>query len=180
VLAGWVLVAPCVFWAMSQPELGQEEYHVAWALQSGENAEQVDFMSPAIMQKPVAHYLEEEVFPDGESVAMDAFQGYSIAVQVSPEDFRERLFLTADRRFEYIVEDPTRYGVSYLLVPKPEEVPQDAIVRERPGLWAGETPGFELVESFPDTMNEWRLYKAVPSNTGEPGRNDERPNDRAG
>jgi hypothetical protein len=159
--------------------LGQEEHYVAWALQSGENAEQVGYENPVTDQAPVARYLEEEVFPGGESVALDTFTGYAIPMQVPAEDFRERLFLTADRRFERIVVDPTRYDVSYLLVPNPERVPQDAIVRERPGLWAGEEPGFELVESFPDTTNEWRLYKAVPSNTGEPGRNDERPNDRA-
>lgn len=172
VLSGWVLAAPVIFWTMTQPELGQEEHFVANSLLSGKHAEQAGYFGPH-NQAPVADYLNQLVFPKKQTVILDSFHGSMLASQVLPSYFHEQLILTADRRFEDAVRDPEEYGVSYFLVPSPDKVvAPDAIILEYPGLWAGDEPGFELVSSFPETYQDWRLYETVPPGTGELERND--------
>jgi hypothetical protein len=173
VLAGWIIAAPVIFLAMTNPVLGRQEHWEVEALLTGKNAddivyvnqkgEETSFPNRLDDSVPVVDYLQEEIFPKDHKqiVAMDVFAGTAIVAQIHPEYLRQFLVLTPDRRFESAVENPRKYNVSYLLIPRPYEVPQDAIVRTHPKLWAGEEAGFELTKSFPDTTQEWRLYEVV-------------------
>jgi hypothetical protein len=172
VLAGWMLAAPVIFHAMKDPQLGQEENHVVEALFSGERFRDEGDITP------VVRYLETEVFSKHQTVLLEPVGEWPIAMRVSPHDLGEHVIVTRDSEYQNIVEDPTKYGVEYFLVPP--YTPQKDINREHPRLYEGDEPGFELVKTFPEIRDQWRLYKVVPPKTGEPGRNNERPNDRAG
>ena len=118
---------------MVQPSLGQEEHAAeARAVLSGERAEQTDLSNPISNVASVVCCLDSEVFSRDQSMTVDVFRGYRIAVRVNPKDLRHNLLLTADRQFKYIVEDPLKYDVPYLLVTS-NEVAQDAITWSVPG-----------------------------------------------
>jgi hypothetical protein len=116
--------------------------------------------------------------PEDSQVIVDYLKGWAIANQVSPGYLKNVLVLTADLRFEGAVRDPGAYGVSHLLVPNPAAAPNDRVASSYPDLWTGDQLGFELVESFPDTPQEWRLYEVVAPGTGELERNDALLNDQ--
>ncbi len=107
----------------------------------------------------MARYLDG--LPNDARIVLDT-RGWSIGAQVAPSRL-EDLFLIHDFRFRAAVGNPEAHGVSYFLVPNPSEAPNDLIVQSRPSLWVGEEPGFELVKSFPETPEEWRVYKVVES-----------------
>jgi hypothetical protein len=162
IFACWIVAAPVTLWAMSDPELGQEEHIVVQSLLTGQSAQQLGFDNPLDLTASVANYLKEDLLPEDDqaTVAVDAYQGWSVTAQMPPE-YLGRFVTTSDRRFRAILRDPLEHSVSYLLIPKPEKVPQDEIVRIHPKLWAGDELGFELVKEFPETHQEWRLYKVV-------------------
>ena len=171
IFAGWIVAAPVSLWAMSEPELGQEEHYVVQSLLTGQSAQQVGFENRLEVSAPVAHHLKVDVMPDSQAVvATDAFHGWSIAAQMPPE-YLKRLVMIADRDSNATIRHLKKHDVSYLLVPNPEEVPQDALVRVYPRLWIGEQRGFELVKSFTQTP-QFRLYRIVTPGTGELKRND--------
>jgi hypothetical protein len=171
ILAGWVVAAPVILAAMADPGLGQEEHWEMQSLQTGQSAEQIvqvnqkgdvtRFPNWLGELQPVAAYLDNQVFAKGEIVAVDAFQGSAIAAQVHPDYLNRLLILTQDRQFKLMIEHPSHYHITYLLVPNSTNVPQDAINRTYPALWAGHQPGFVLAKSFPNTPQQWRLYRVV-------------------
>jgi hypothetical protein len=180
VLASWIVAAPATLWAMADSRTGQEENREVLALVRNENAAQVGFDTAAktlVLDAPVARYLNS--MPEDSQVIVDYVKGWAIANQLSPAYLKNILILTADLRFEGALRDPGAYGVSHLLVPNPAAAPNDRVVSSYPRLWTGDEPGFELVESFPDTPQEWRLYKVVAPGTGELERNDALLNDQA-
>lgn len=199
VLTGWMVAAPVTLWTMTNPALAQEESREIQALVEGTDAAQVGFINNIDDKAPLVRYLEENTLTAGQTVALDAFQGWPVAMQMPPEYFKSFL-LTPDRRFNDAIRDPKRFDVSYFLVPNPDIVPQDAIAQAYPGLWSGhyepsteenpkleenpmlvedpileegptlkenrtskadDEPGFELVKSFPDTPQQWRLYRVA-------------------
>lgn len=160
VLAGWVIAAPVVFWAMADPELGREEHHQARALLLGADARGIGFdVSTASIARtaPVARYLD--ALPPAERVAL-ATDGWSIVAQVSPERLKN-IVLVQDSGFRDAIDDPGAHDVDHLLVPNPVLAPGDAIGERWPALWSGGEPRFRLVEDFPDTPRQWRLFKVV-------------------
>jgi hypothetical protein len=178
VLTGWIVAAPVILWAMATPTLGYEEHWQIRSVVTGRGASQAQSFNPETGKiegfadwlnelAPVATYLKKDVLSDRKVVALDAFQGGAIAAQMPPEYLRKLLILTPDRRFKYVIRDPKKYGVSYFLVPDPKRVPQDALVQAHPGLWSGDTPGFSLNKSFPETPQRWRLYKIGPAGKTE-------------
>ena len=180
VLAGWVVAAPVILWAMADPRTGQEENREVLALVRNENAAQVGFDTAAktlVLDAPVARYLNS--MPEDTQVIVDYLKGWAITNQVFPGYLKNVLILTADFRFESAIRDPRAYGISHVLVPNPAAAPNDRVVSSYPHLWTGDEPGFELVESFPDTLQEWRLYKVVAPGTGELEWNDALLSDQA-
>jgi hypothetical protein len=164
ILASWIVAAPVTFWAMSEPELGQEENRVVIGLLSGVSSREVGFENLLDASAPVADYLREDVMSDSQAtVAADTFVGWPIAAQMPPEHL-ERFVTTGNRSFEAALTNPKKHDVSHLLVPEPEKVLQDEVRRTYRKLWAGDEPGFELVKEFPATPQEWRLYKVIASN----------------
>jgi hypothetical protein len=179
VLAGWIVAAPAILWAMASPAMGQEENREVQGLLTGKNAAQMEFDIVAhtlTLDTPVAQYVDS--LPEDSWVAVDNLKGWTIAPQVSPQYLKNVLLLTPDLRYKGAVQDPRAYGVSHFLVPNPATAPNDQLVTTYPNLWAGDQPGFELVESFPDTPQEWRLYRIVSPGTGELERNEARLNDQ--
>ncbi len=170
ILGGWIVAAPLIVSTMANPKLGQEEHWEVASLLTGSIAGQtvrVDQQGktagfPNVVEEsaPVARYLESDIFPMRQLVALDAVQGLPIAAQIRLEDLQHLLILNPDRRFKRMIANPVRYHVSYFLVPNPTKVPEDAINRAYPGLWAGTDPRFVLVKSFPSTVLQWRLCKA--------------------
>lgn len=168
ILAGWIVAVPFIVSAMANPGLGQEEHWEMHSLLTGKSAGQIievnqrgedtSFSNWLSELAPVATYLDSGVFSRGQSVALDAFQGSAIAAQVQPRYLGRLLILTPDRQFVSMIEHPSQYHISYVLVPNPAKVPQDMIDRAYPLLWSGRQPGFVLVHSFPDTPQNWRLY----------------------
>jgi hypothetical protein len=160
VLAGWIVAAPVVLSTMANPDLGRDENPEVRALVTGKDAREVSFdagTGSMTRATEVARYLNE--LPEDSRVALDT-AGWSIAAQVSPKRLKN-LTLIHDSRFREAVSDPNAYDTAYLLVPNPSKAPNDFIVQRWPSLWSDGGPGFELVESFPETPEEWRLYKVV-------------------
>ena len=184
VLAGWIVAAPVVFWAMHNPDLGQEEHWVVKSLLTGKPADQISMLNSEGQEvgfedwinetAPVANYLDEKILSNGKTVALDAFGGSSIAAQVRPEHLHHFLLLTPDQNFKPAIKDPMSHNISYVMVPNPQRVPQAEVIRVYPDLWDGKQEGFELVTSFEETPHQWRLYKVVPPGTGELKRNSSR------
>jgi hypothetical protein len=152
-----------IFWAMSEPERGQEENRVVTGFLSGESSRKVGFENLLDVSAPVADHISEYVLSDSQAtVAADAFVGWPIAAQMPPEHL-ERFVTTGNRSFEDALTAPKKHNISYMLVPEPEKVPQDEVGRTYPKLWVGDEPGFELVKEFPTTPQKWRLYKVTES-----------------
>jgi hypothetical protein len=145
---------------MAKPDLGRDENPEVRALVTGKDAREVGFdagTGSMTQATSVARYLNE--LPEEGRVALDT-AGWSIAAQASPKGLKN-LILIHDSRFREAVSDPKAYDTAYLLVPNPSKAPNDFIVQRWPSLWSDGGPGFELVESFPETPEEWRLYKVV-------------------
>ena len=160
ILAGWIVTAGAVLWAMSVPNIGPETEHVVVrSVISGDAAEELDFENSILRAKPIARELEQGPLREGQSVVADQLRGFAIATNLDGK-YLDQLILTPDRRFERIVTDPRQFAVKYFLVPSPAAFPADAIDRARPELWQGDEPGFELITDFPlsPTPEQWRLY----------------------
>ena len=166
VIAGWVFSVPVILWAMSDYDFGRQEAPQVRAVASGATADQTVFYNIIGQAPPIPGYLEREIFAKGEKVAVDSFAGWPISAQISPEHLRHDLIMTPDRGFQDVLAEPDDNGVRYFLVPDPEKVPQDTILRKFPRIWDGEDPAFKLVETFPEAgqRQEWRLYELVPEN----------------
>jgi hypothetical protein len=167
ILAGWLVAAPIIFLTMADPHLGRGDHWETRSLLTGKNASQIGYGNKLGDLAPVADYLDIAMSDKNHTVVMDSFEGWPIAVQVRPEIFRTHVIITPDRRFSAALENPRRYDVSHFLLPSPEAVPQDALVKTYPKLWAGKEPGFVLVKSFPNTELQWRLYRVVSPGTNE-------------
>ena len=157
VLAGWVLCAPVIFWAMWNPTMGQDEHKEVRALFEGETAAQIGFGNEIDDSKSVADYLN--VLPEDALVALDSVDGWPVVAQTSPRRMQNTLILNTDSRFRRIVESPKSGSLTYLLVPNPDVSSRDLVAQRYPRLWADDEPGFELTKSFPDTSRQWRLYE---------------------
>jgi hypothetical protein len=127
-----------------------------WGLEGGAG-------DPAATGRWLSDYLEREVLARGRRVLLDSFQmGPAIGAQVRPSHQR-LLIMGFDRRFHAAISRPAEYHIGYVFVPRPQDAPQDAILRARPRLWTGREPGFQLVKTFhgPRGM-EWRLFAVRP------------------
>lgn len=158
ILASWVLAIPAAFAAMAHPRLGEEENLIVKGLVSGQTGPEVGFYDQIEDMRPVSRFLQMGPLREGEWVALDQFAGFPVPAQIPREQFKH-LLLTPDRAFDAAIRDFAGHGVRYVLVPSPENTPQDAILRVHPRLWSGQDPAFELVRAFPDTAKEWRLYR---------------------
>ncbi len=171
IFAGWVLAAGGVIWLISSPDLAPDsENAVLESVLTGKDAKQLHFNNWVLRARPIARFLEQGPFAEGAIVAADQDRAYAIAYNLPLADL-DHLMLTPDRRFKRAIADPRRYGVKYLLVPKPAVVPDDAIVRARPRLWDGHEPGFRLVTDFARSRSDeqWRLYRVLPASSDREG-----------
>ena len=137
IFAGWVLAAGGVIWLISSPDLAPDsENAVLESVLTGKDAKQLHFNNWVLRARPIARFLEQGPFAEGAIVAADQDRAYAIAYNLPLADLGH-LMLTPDRRFKRAIADPRRYGVKYLLVPKPAVVPDDAIVRRGPACGPG-------------------------------------------
>jgi hypothetical protein len=169
VLAGWIVAVPFILVTLASPTLGQEEHLEVQALLTGETASQAGFDGWIGELAPVAKYLEGAEFSNARRVALDPYQGSAIAAQMKPEALQHLYILPPGPRLERVLQHPSEYYISYLLVPSPAKAPRDTIVQAYPRLWAGHEVGFALVASFPDIPQEWRLYR-IETPSQVPGR----------
>ena len=165
-IAGWILSAPVILWAMSDYDFGRQEAPQVRAVLSGAPAEQTAFYDIMGAAHPIPGYLERKIFPKDEKVAVDSFAGWPVSAQISPKHLRHHLIMTPDRNFQDVLAEPDDSDVRYFLVPDPEKVPQDAILQKFPRMWDSRDPAFRLVETFPESgqRQEWRLYELIPEN----------------
>jgi hypothetical protein len=163
VLAGWLVAVPASLWVMTNPVLGTQEYPELKALVQGRDAIEMGYGDPVVTRARLAHYLDTKILSKNRRLLLDSYQGAALAAQAKPSHAR-LLVMTFDRRFRAALADPNRQRISYVLLPNPENWPQDALNRARPRLWAGEEPGFKLARAF-DPGSEfhlpesWRLYR---------------------
>jgi hypothetical protein len=169
VLAGWVAAIPGSLWLMSHPDLGKQEYPELKALLHGRDASDLPpgtwsaaggSGDPVATRARLTRYLEHVALARRQRVLLDSFQeGPAVASQVRP-DYQQFLIMGFDRRFRRALSRPGDYGISYFLVPNPQDSSQDALVRARPRLWAGREPGFKLAKALRDPAGaEWRIYR---------------------
>lgn len=166
VIAGWLVAAPACLWAMFNPALGTQERPELKALVEGRDALAMGYGDPVITRARLARYLDAKVLSKDRRVLLDSYQGAALAAQIRPSHAR-LLVMTFDRRFRAALADPDGQRISYVLVPDPEDWPQDVLNRTRPRLWVGQEPGFELAKAFdpgPEFRlpESWRLYAVRP------------------
>lgn len=157
IATGWLLSVPATFWAMTQPQIGQEEHSKVAALLGREKAPPGDNLVGA--ERPVAKYVERQLERRGGRVLVGQFAAWSVRQNVSPA-LSHRFLTTYDREFDAAVANPRTYDVSMILLFDPGNVSKDVILEARPELWDG-APGTTLIRWFKPTAtlpDQWRLY----------------------
>ena len=157
ILTGWLITIPASLAAMATPRFGQNEHAIVASIVSGKSA--LDAGYPTVFQnvEPVAGTLD--ALNRNALVLADSSNAWTIEATVSPSTLKHNLLVTSDGRFHDALRDPSKLGVSYVLVPSPARAPQDLLDQQYPNLWQGDEPGFTLVQDFSLTGQGWRLYR---------------------
>jgi len=104
----------------------------------------------------IAVYLDEN-YPNS-TILADSSSAYSIILE---SRFPKRFYITSDYKFANATSDPEKYGVSYILIPKPGSSTQiSAINIAHPNLFDNGADWVKLVKDF---GSNWRIYKVTKS-----------------
>lgn len=156
-----LLVSNVASWfVMGDPKMGREEWIITQKF--------VDPSQPSLGYsladaRMIASYIAQ--LPTDEKVLVGTFIGFAIPLLAQDPT---RYVVTSDRDFESILWRP--YGsVTYVLVPKPEGLgASEPVNRVYPTLWESGSTWTELVKSFEDTRNQWKLYRVIGNPVGTP------------
>jgi hypothetical protein len=163
IMGAWLLTVPASLLVMANPRLGQTEHLLVRGVSFGEPASAVGYPMYFDDVESVADALDS--LGPHELVLADSSNAWPIEATVSPGTLSQKLLVTSDDRFTDALRDPAELGVSYLLVPDPDQAPQDLLNVEYPLLWEGKQQGFSLAKDFHQTGQGWRLY-SVDAETG--------------
>lgn len=109
----------------------------------------------------ISRYIDSLNLPPG-SVIIDTYLGFPIVV--TSRDMRQ-FTMTSDYDFTPRMNDPTRFGVKYFMVPEPTSSGLlDAINRRYPKMWKTGAGTAQLVVSFPSTVPgvpSWRMFRVI-------------------
>ncbi|WP_407307986.1 ArnT family glycosyltransferase [Desulfosporosinus sp. SB140] len=107
----------------------------------------------------ISRYLDEN-YPHS-TILVDSFSAYLIILE---SQFSRRFYISSDYYFTDAISDPEKYGVSYILIPKPGSSSViSAINNAYPNLFYHGADWAELVKDF---GSNWRLYKVIRSTGG--------------
>ena len=162
VVAAWLAAVPILVTTMLDPAIGSDEEPVVSAL-LGTKPNPPPFIYQGLVReaKPTARFIEDEVFGVGGRVLADSYAAGPFRLATSRR-YVARWVMTEDRDFQRAIRDPARFGIGWVLMPDPGQVPQDALVRAYPRLWSGADPRFQLVREFPPSgpgRTPWRLFQ---------------------
>ena len=150
------------FVAMGNARLAALEHSIASALIPGRQ----DLQEQAILrtfgsERRIADYLDDLDLPDG-SVLMDTVEGFAV---VTASDNPKQFVITSDTDFVKILNNPSEYGVEYILaVPNEKRGVADAVNRRYPTMYETGSGGIGalVIEVENDGGTEppaWRLYR---------------------
>lgn len=145
---------PAGLYAMSQPDLGREEWQITRHL--------IDPASVAVppsfrftTEKEIAAYVD--ALPGHPVVLMDS--AFAFAVNLFSRD-HTRYAITSDRDFKAILAHPDGGEITHILVPEPHSV--EAVGQALPGIWQNGRPYATLEKDF-GGLDGWRLYAVTPA-----------------
>lgn len=153
-----VMVITCVTttYAMFNPNIGKEESSLVSALLPGGKVSTDETRSFAAA-KAVGQFLKDNNTND-DPVLVDSFQGFAIILYAdNPNIFVK----TQDPDFQAALRDPVKYGIKWVLVPKPDESLRysEWLYRTYPSIWENPPQWLKLERDF----GAWRIYKVVPA-----------------
>jgi hypothetical protein len=144
---------PTGLYAMTQPDLGREEWEITRHLIEPD----VVAVPPSFTfttDRVIARYVDE--LPGTPVVLMDS--AYAFGVNIFSRD-HARYAITSDRDFKELLARPDAGAITHILVPNPRSI--EAIGQAIPGIWQNGRPYAELEIDF-GGLNGWRLYKVTP------------------
>jgi len=107
----------------------------------------------------IAAYLDEN-YPNS-TILVDSFSAYLIILE---SRFPKRFYITSDYYFNKAISDPEKYGVSYILIPKPGSASVISEINNAyPNLFDHGADWAQLTKDF---GSKWRLYKITKSTGG--------------
>jgi hypothetical protein len=162
VVAAWLASVPILVTTMLNPAIGSdEEPVVSMLLHTKPNPPPFILQGLVKEAHPTARFIEDQVFSVGGRVLADSYAAGPFRLATSRR-YVKRWLMTEDRHFQRALRDPARFGVHWVLMPDPREVPEDALVRTHPLLWSGRDPRFQLVHAFAPSghgRSAWRLFE---------------------
>ena len=147
--------------AMTSTTFGVQEHQIASALDPQRNRyDERQTLAQFDTERQIAAYLDQLQLPPG-SVLVDVLDGFPVvAASRNPKQF----IIPSDFDFDAALNDPTSYGVRYLLtIPATGRGVTDALNRHFPGVYDAGTPGARLVlqADSDDASPDWRLYQLL-------------------
>jgi hypothetical protein len=145
---------PTGLWAMTQPDLGREEWEITRHLiEPASTAVPPSFAFTT--DKEIAAYVDG--LPGKPVVLMDS--AYAYAIDLFSRDHK-RYAITSDRDFKAILGRPDGGAITHILVPEPHAV--EAVGQALPGIWQNGKQYARLERDF-GGLNGWRLYAVTPA-----------------
>ncbi|MCE1255393.1 MAG: hypothetical protein LWX83_17830 [Anaerolineae bacterium] len=140
-------------YAMSQPEIGKEEYSLISSFLPGGQVSNDELRSFGAA-RAVDQYFRENHVKD--PVLLDSFQGFAIILFADDPDIFVK---TQDPDFSIALQNPIKYGIKWILAPKPDDSLRysEWIYRTFPSIWEAPPQWLKLEQDF----GAWRLYKVV-------------------
>ncbi|MCX6055303.1 MAG: hypothetical protein NTZ74_10395 [Chloroflexi bacterium] len=141
-------------YAMFNPNIGKEESSLVSAFLPGGKVSADETRSYAAA-KAVDQFLKTNDI-NNDPVLVDSFQGFAIILYAdNPNIFVK----TQDLDFKTALRDPIKYGIKWVLVPKPDESLRysEWLYRTYPSIWEDPPQWLKLEQDF----GAWRIYKVV-------------------
>ncbi|MEN9934301.1 MAG: hypothetical protein RLZZ387_880 [Chloroflexota bacterium] len=159
-IAGLVVSMPITTRAMSNPELGKEEWTFMDAIYSGGTAPQEETRSFAI-QREVAEYIDQRRIEG--PILLDTVSGFGIVLF---SDQPRQFVITQNRDFETALLDPVGQGIRWVLVPNANTSDgyYELILKTYPKIWEGGVPWARLERDF----GAWRLFRVTSGEEDAP------------
>jgi hypothetical protein len=151
VAVSWQLIS-----VMNNPRLAPDEYNALHYNIS-------DILAASELARDVAQRLDADVLSreDAPTILTDSFNAYEIMVN---SNYPGQFINSTDRDFEVILQDPPHYGVSYILVPSPEDFGSfNAVNRAYPELYNRGADWAVLERVYP---GDWKLFRVLPKSSG--------------
>ncbi len=156
-LLAMVLNFALLSYAITQPNLAPDEN--TFLRNSFGNHTQAYYQQQD--EQKIAAYLDENY--TGSTILTDSFSAYFIILQ---SQYPKHFYISSDPDFKHAISDPQKYGVEYVLIPKPGSASViSAINNAYPNLYEQGADWAELVKDF---GSDWRLYKITRSTEGGP------------